>query len=260
MNPLRLTTDTRAKRRLSAALKSDFQMAANPHREPGDRSAAFAPLQRPNRFAPKRLALSLAVLLPLPGLACAGAAVAEEVDSEVIHNYTYASIGYGFLRGLNGASDGNGAVSDLSLNLQRLVLGATGGYFQAQQYGVTINPAYVGGSAGYVVGLAQNHVNLIPSFLVSYTQVTYRIHYYGDVTTHATSIGPGFAASYAFNDRFSMEGDYAYACNLDAHSHVNRFALASNLAVAEQVGLVPVVRFDTDNGFIGFSLSVAFHF
>src|SRR5688572_23851269 len=81
-----------------------------------------------------------------------GGLMAAEVDSPVIHNYRFVSVGYGYLHDIaDSGADGHGAVGALSFEEQNFLLGVGGGYFWVDEDAADINLWSVAASIGYVV-------------------------------------------------------------------------------------------------------------
>ncbi len=199
------------------------------------------------------------VLLTTVGLLSAVRLMADPVDSEVIHNYTFVDVGYSFLRGIHGAPDFHGAFLAGSYDFHSLVFAADGSYHAADWNGVEVDRAGVGGGIGYVFRAAENHLNIIPRFRADYSELTARL-FGGDVSAHTTTVGPGLVLSWAFSDQVAVNGAYDYAYNLDTQDHRDVFHLGAVVAIAERVGLGLDTSYDTHDGFTGFSVGVSYHF
>src|SRR5687768_12465926 len=84
--------------------------------------------------------------------------MAAEIDSGVIHNYSFLSLGYGYAHDIaDSGVDGHGAVGLASIEENNFVLGAGGGYFWASDDEPDVEFWTVNATFGYVLRFAQNH-------------------------------------------------------------------------------------------------------
>lgn len=204
--------------------------------------------------------------MAITGLLTVPALLAAEIDSRTIHDYSFIGVGYGYLHEIaqEAAGDVNahGGVGQLSFEEQNFVLGVSGGYFWGDDDDlVDIQLWNVSASLGYVIRLAENHLNIIPSFGGGYQEVDVEAGpVFGSFTEDSWSILPGVTVSYAINNRFALSGGYTFAYNLDAEEESHLFSAGAKFALLEQVALAAGAVFSDDDGFEGFTAGVEFHF
>jgi hypothetical protein len=201
----------------------------------------------------------LTVVLTLAG---GYSAIAQEINSGVIHNYNFVGVSYDYVYGDN-ASDLHGGSGVVSYDLNNFLVAVGGGY---QQGGG--NPeieTWSGfGSIGYVLRLQENHINVIPSFGIGYSKSTATFQFPPffsfKSTVESTAISPGLFGSYAFNNWFSVNAGYAYGYDVETSDDAHGFFGGAECALTEQVGVGISARFSEGQGFTGVSTGVHFHF
>src|SRR5262245_15997226 len=99
------------------------------------------------------------ILTTIAGLVGAYSATAEEINSQVIHNYSFVGASFNYL---DVGSGMYGGTVEGSYETHNIVFDAEGGYFSND-----FDLWTVGGGVGYVVRLAENHFNVIPRVGVS---------------------------------------------------------------------------------------------
>ena len=190
-------------------------------------------------------------------LAVSSLGFAAEIDSGVIHNYDYLGVGYGYLHELADDLNAHGGVGQFSFEEQNFILSAGGGYFWGDNDDVAdVELWNASASLGYVIRLAENHLNIIPSFGGGYSEIDVE----GAGSADSWSILPSISLSYALNNRISIGGGYTYAYNLDAEEETHLFNAGAKFALLHQVGLSVNAIFAEDEGFQGVTAGVEFHF
>jgi len=191
------------------------------------------------------------------GLLCASSLVAAEpIDSKVIHNYNQFGVGYTYVE--RDDFEGHGVIGAASVDLNNFLLGGGANYIwfdDAEAWSV-------GGFAGYIVRLMENHINIIPRVGVGYNQVSVDLGPFGDVDGDVVTIRPGITLSYAINNRISLNGGYTYIQDIDGDIDVERhtFSLGTRVAIAEHLGLNFDVLFEEEQGFSGVAAILSWHF
>jgi len=177
----------------------------------------------------------------------------EGITSKVIHNYTEFGVGYTYVDDF-GADHGHGAIAHSSVDLENVLLNVRGGYI----WGDGADAWNAGGDLGYIVRLAQNHVNIIPRFGATYNKLMPD----NIDSIDQTTIEPGITLSVAFNNWVSINGFYTYlrdvdfGKNLDAHT----YGPGARIALTDKVGLDVGATFAEGQGFSSAFAGLSFHF
>ena len=191
------------------------------------------------------------------GLLCASVlGAAEPIDSPVIHNYNQFGVGYNYVEADD--VEGHGVVGGFSMDLSTFLLGASANYVwfdDAEAWSV-------GGLAGYIVRLMDNHINIIPRVGVSYNEFSFDFGPFGSAVANYVSIEPGVTLSYAINNHISLNGGYTYVQDLDDDIDVeaHTFSLGAAFALAERLGLNVNALFAEEQGFSGATAILSWHF
>jgi hypothetical protein len=186
-----------------------------------------------------------------------------EVDGHVIHHYTYFGFGYGYLHDVGGELNAHGIFADASFEEQNFVFTFGGDYFWGDDdLGIDADVRLwdLNASAGYVIRLAENHLNIIPRFGAAFARAELEVDDFGTFEDDSWSIAPGGTISYALNNRIALAGSYAYVYNLDAEEGDHAFSVGPKFALFERVGLSINATFSDENGFDGVFAGVEFHF
>jgi|SRR5688572_26510040 len=202
-------------------------------------------------------------LMAITGLLTVPALLAAEIDSRTIHDYSFIGVGYGYLHEVGPDLNAHGGVAELSFEEQNFVLGVGGGYFWGDEDIPDVELWNVSASLGYVIRMAENHLNIIPRFGGGYGEVDVETSGpFGSAsfTEESWSLLPGVTLSYAINNRFAISGGYTFAYNLDAEEEAHLFSAGAKFAILEQVALAAGAVFSDDDGFEGFTAGVEFHF
>src|SRR5688572_20449413 len=176
-------------------------------------------------------------------LSVASLGLAAEIDSGVIHNYDYFGVGYGYLHKIaeeaTGDVNAHGGVAGFSFEENNFLLTANGGYFWGDNDDVAdIETWNVNASIGYVIRLAENRVNIIPSFGGAYSEVDVEAGpFFGSFTEDSWSIIPSIGVSFALNNRIALNGGYTYLYNFEAEDESHLFNAGAKFALLHQVGL-----------------------
>ena len=182
---------------------------------------------------------------------------ADPVDGKVIHHYNFAEGGYGYLHDVGDSINAHGVHAQLSFEEHNVVVTVGGGHFWGDE---ALNFWNLNTSVGYVLRLADNHLNVIPRFGAVYSDASTE----GDTGTlfgnETWSIAPGATVSYALNNRLALAGTYAYAYNLDAEEGDHVFSVGPRLAIFERVGVNVNALLSDEDGFLGVTAAVEFHF
>lgn len=188
---------------------------------------------------------------------------AAEIDSHVIHDYSFIGLGYQYGYG-DGGPDTHGGNAVVSYDLHNFLFSLSGGYSEAGG-----NPDFdtwsVSGALGYVFRLQENHINIIPNFGIGYsrTRSSFRIPFYPFVFNNnidTTAIAPGISLSYAFNNRLSLNVGYAYGYDLNTHDDAHSYFVGGEIAVTDRIGMEVSAHFVDHQGFAGAGAGVSFHF
>jgi len=202
-------------------------------------------------------------LVALAGiLSVACGLTAGEIDSRTIHNYDYFSIGYGYLHDINDSGvDGHGAVGEFSFEQNNFLIAVLGGYFWADDTGsADVNLWSVSPAIGYVLRLAENHVNIIPRVAFSYSGIDIDDSVFGNETDESWFFLPGVFLSYAINNRFSINGGYTYSYNFDNSENDHLFSAGAVVAIVDRIDLAVTASFSNDFGFSGIMSALEFHY
>jgi hypothetical protein len=196
------------------------------------------------------------------GMSAVTGLMAAEINSKVIHDYNYFSLGYGYLHDIADADvDGHGPVGEVSFEQNNFVLNVSGGYFWVTDTGSTdINLWDVSASVGYALRLMNNHLNIIPRFGGAYSGIQVDDSAFGDESDETWSILPGISLSYAPCNRFAINGGYTYVYNFDAEDEDNVFHAGAQFGLLEQIGLSVNANFSKEFGFTGITAVVEFHY
>jgi hypothetical protein len=188
---------------------------------------------------------------------------AAEIDSKVIHNYDFLGLGYGYLNDVAEVDDleGHGPVGVFSIEENGFLFDVSGGYFWVEDVGSTeINLWEVSASLGYVLRLAENHLNIIPRFGGSYAGIQLDDDVFGEEEDETWTILPGVGLSYALNNRLAINGAYTYAYNFDAEDERHVFNAGAKFAILDQVGLAVNASFADGAGWTGIVGGIEFHY
>jgi hypothetical protein len=172
----------------------------------------------------------------------------------MIHHYNFVEGGYGYLHDIGDSINAHGVYGQFSFEEHNVVMTFGGGHFWGDE---SLNFWNLNTSVGYVVRLAQNHLNIIPRFGAVYSAVDNTETSFGDETW---SIAPGATLSYALNKRIALAGTYAYAYNLDAEEGDHTFSVGPKIAIFERVGVSVNALLSDEEGFLGVTAGVEFHF
>jgi hypothetical protein len=191
-----------------------------------------------------------------------GGLMAAEIDSPVIHNYNYFAAGYGFLSDIADSDiDAHGVVGDFSFEEGGFLIGVDGGYFWATDTGdADVNLWNVKPRVGYVLRLLENHLNIIPNVAGEWSGIELDDPVFGSDSDDTWSIFPGIGLSYAINNRFALNGSYAWGYNFDSEDSDHFFTAGGKFALFERVGLAVNGLFREDFGFTGVTAVVEFHY
>jgi hypothetical protein len=187
---------------------------------------------------------------------------AEEIDSNVIHDYTSVGLGYGYLHDVAPGVNAHGVVAGVSCETHNFVLEIEGDYFVGDDdlgIGLETDAWSVSGTVGYVIRLAENHVNVIPHVGVSYNEASASVGPFS-ADADATVISPGVTISYAFNNCVSIAAGYSYSYDVDSETDDHSFHVGPTVRVCENVGVSVTGFFDTDDGFAGVLAGITYHF
>jgi hypothetical protein len=206
----------------------------------------------------KKGLIAISVALSVIG----GGLMAAEIDSPVIHNYRYMAAGYGFLQDISDTGiDAHGVVGDFSYEEGGFLIGADGGYFWATDTGdADVNLWSVRPRIGYVARLLENHLNIIPNVAGEWSGIEVDDSFFGSESDDTWSIFPGIELSYAINNRFALNGGYAWGYNFDSEDSDHFFSAGGKFAILERVGLAAKAMFREDFGFTGVNATVEFHY
>ncbi len=189
---------------------------------------------------------------------------AEDIDSQVIHNYSQVSLGYSYLDNVGDTGiNGHGVIATASYEVQNFVFGLGGSYHVGDEdFGVGLETDLytIGGRIGYAIRLADNRVNIIPSLGLTYSEISASVSGFGSVKEDATVIQPSITVSYAFNNRWSINAGYLYGRDLDSDIDSHAISVGTRIALAERVGFDVGVVFLEEYGFGGINAGVSFHF
>ncbi len=188
---------------------------------------------------------------------------AEPIDSPVIHNYSYAELGYAFVYDIgNSGADAHGVVGGASYEVNNFLIGVSGDYFGVTDLpaGVDMDVWGIGAQVGYAVRLMENRVNLIPHVGIGYSEATIDNAGFGSITEDSTTFSPGLSLSYAVNNRWSVGAGYNYSRDLEEDLHGHSFNVGTRIALTDRIGLNLGVSFVEDSGFAGVSSTLTFHF
>lgn len=191
---------------------------------------------------------------------------AEELDSNVIHHYRYVGVGYNyFYSDQMQLPDGHGISAFGTYEFENFLFGVGGGKVQGENRNVELETWDVQGNVGYVIRLLENHLNLIPSFGIGYSETTETLNlpffpFVVEFGAESTGIVPGLAVSYAFNQYLSLNAGYSYGYDLDAHDGAHGLSVGAECALTKKVGLGVGAHFDPEEGFMGLNAGLSFHF
>lgn len=189
---------------------------------------------------------------------------AHEIDSRVIHHYTFLGLGYSYIHDLiEDELNAHGVVGIGSFEQHNVVLTLAGGYFWGDDdLGVDadVNLGNFSTSLGYVVRLAENHINIIPRFGAAWNEITFDAPGFPEEDFESWSIFPGVGVSYAINNRIAVGGSYAYGYNLDSEEDAHLFSAGPTIALLERVGLSIAASFNDEIGWSGVTAGIEFHF
>jgi hypothetical protein len=202
----------------------------------------------------------LATIAGMLSLACG--LTAGEIDSRTIHNYDYVSVGYGYLHDINDSGvNGHGAVGEFSFEEHNILVSVDVGYFWADDAGsADANFWIVRPGIGYVLRLAENHVNIIPRVAFGYSGIDIEGPLFGNAKDESWSFLPGISLSYAINNRFAINGGYTYSYNIDNWHKDHLFSAGGAVAIVERIDLAVTASFSNDSGFTGITGAVEFHY
>lgn len=188
---------------------------------------------------------------------------AEEIDSQVIHNYSQVSVGYSYLDNVaDSGINGHGVIATASYELKNIIFGLGGSYHAGDEdFGVGLETDLytLTGRIGYAIRLADNRVNIIPSFGITYSEISASAPGLS-LKEDATAIQPGVTVSFAINNRWSINAGYLYSRDLDTDGDTHAISLGTRIALAERVGFDVGVVFLEEYGFGGINAGVSFHF
>jgi hypothetical protein len=180
-------------------------------------------------------------------IACAAtiaSAHAEELVSQVIHNYDQAHIGFNFLGkpviGSNEDAYGftTGVSSEVAKNLL-VSLKGTSAWGKDETLGLGSGNLWgVSPSVGLILRFAENHVNLIPHVDYSYSEVSFSKY---DGAAH--NIAGGATLSLAKNDHFALLIDYTFGDNIAEDINSLDATGAHNITVGPTIRLTEKVGF-----------------
>lgn len=195
-------------------------------------------------------------------LTLAGGLTAGEINSRAIHNYNYFSVGYGYLHDiLDSDVNAHGAVGEFSFEKHNILFGVVGGYFWAEDTGsADVELWSVSPAVGYVLRLAENHINIIPRIAFSYSGIQIDDSVFGDDSDETWFFLPGAFLSYAINNRLAINGGYAYSYNFDSTDKEHLFSAGAAVAIFDQVSLVGSANFSDESGFTGITAALEFHY
>jgi hypothetical protein len=186
---------------------------------------------------------------------------AEELNSRVIHDYNFFGVGYSYLHDFADLDiNGHGPVGAFSFEEGNFVLGVSGGYFWLEDIGDTdVNLWDVTASLGYVVRLANNHINIIPRVGGQYAGIQLD-NDFGDAEDEAWSILPGVGLSFALCNWFAIDGGYTYAYNFDSEDEDHLFTAGGKVALGDRIGIGAHANFSKEFGFNGVTGLLEFHY
>jgi hypothetical protein len=187
---------------------------------------------------------------------------AREIDSRTIHNYDYFSIGYGYLHDVDDSGvNGHGAVGEFSFEEHNFLIAVTGGYFWPDDTGsADVKLWNVSPGVGYVLRLAENHVNIIPRVAVDYSGIDINDPVFGNERDESWFFLPGVFLSYAINNRFAINGGYTYSYKFDNWDRDHLFSAGAAVAIVDPVDLAVTASFSKDFGFTGIVGALKFHY
>jgi hypothetical protein len=186
-----------------------------------------------------------------------------EVNGKVIHHYTFVGGGYGFLHDVGDELNAHGVFANASFEEHNVVMTFGGAYFWGDDdLGIDADVTLwdLNASVGYVVRLAENHLNIIPRFGAAYAEAAVDVPDFGTERADAWSIAPGATVSYALNNRIAVAGSYAYVYNLEVEEGNHAFSVGPKFAIFERVGVGVSATFDDEEGFTGVFAGVELHF
>jgi hypothetical protein len=184
-------------------------------------------------------------------------AQSDAIGSKVIHNYSQVGLGYGYLHDIGNAEvNAHGVVVGGSYDIKNVVIGVGGGYAWTDDNS-DLELWNVTGSLGYVFRCMENHINVIPSVGLAYTEVV--VPHFNNPDT--TTVLPGITLSYAFNSKFSINGGYKYGFEVDGEDvEAHMASVGAVYALTEQVEVNGTAYFVEEQGFSGVTAGVAYHF
>ena len=203
----------------------------------------------------------VALIVAIAGmLSVACGLTAHEIDSRTIHNYDYISIGYGYLHDIDDSGvNGHGAVGKFSFEERNFLISVVGEYYWPEDSDFADGDLWsVSPGIGYVVRLAENHVNIIPRIAVSYSGID--SNFFGDESDESWFFLPGVSLSYAINNRFAINGGYTYSYNFDSTGKDHLFSAGAAVAIVGQIDLAVTASFSNDFGFTGIVAALEFHY
>lgn len=183
--------------------------------------------------------ISLSALVSAAAIATAQA---EELTSNVIHNYDQANIGFSFLGkpAIGSDADAYGFTTGVSSEIAKnLLVSLRGGYGWGSDDNLGISGSVwsVSPSVGLILRFADNHVNVIPHVDYSYSEVTILKKY--DGASHA--IAGGATLSLAKNDRFAFLVDYTFGSSIGEDVNTLDYTGAHNISVGPTIRLTEKV-------------------
>lgn len=179
---------------------------------------------------------------------------AEEINSDVIHNYNFLALRYGYEPDAVGSSDANGGIVELSADVKNIIFDVSASYAVANT-SPELNLWNLTGTVGYAIRLLENRVNIIPRIGGGYYEADA-----SGLSASTTTIEPGLAASFAFNNWLSIGAAYRYVYATDTETHVNDFSVGPQVALGKKIGFDFRVDFNDHGGFSGVEAGFSFHY
>ncbi|MFN7137777.1 MAG: hypothetical protein ACK4UN_00395 [Limisphaerales bacterium] len=198
------------------------------------------------------------------GLATATQLSAEELTSNVIHDYNQVQINYDYFHDLgNTGVNAHGVGAQFSYEIKNFLFAAEGGYaWGDDDLGINADLSFwnISGSVGYVFRFMGNHLNIIPRFGVGYNELEIDSPITGTFRFDDVTIHPGITASYAITHCWNVFTGYSFDYGIDTEAEGHALFVGTTVALAENIGTTVRAVFREGQGFAGLTAGISFHY